>query len=394
MKGTPSNYILSINLSTIIKGMMLLTISLLSLFAVVGLLTSLAYNYRISSHSVNEATEHVKGETLYYLYTLENRMFMTYALKNVKPPLLSELAFRYATNVRFQDPRSFLGREVPGFSIYDGQILVAGEGTNYTNMPIESEPPADALLPSNDAPAAENPKEIKKDPQSSPPTMTTNGKERVFMYFTHTRESYLPLLQGVSSPDSAQHSSLNVTKVGEMVQVALEHKGIGAAIDKTDIIAKLEQSGRSYGQAYQQSREIVASAQTNNRDLQYFIDIHRDSQRKQVTTTKINGESYAKLVFVIGGEHANYESNVKLATQLHHLLEEKYKGLSRGVILKRGKKTNGKFNQDLSNNALLLEFGGVDNTYEELNRTANAFADVFADYYWQAEAVQAKASTD
>ncbi|WP_338750236.1 stage II sporulation protein P [Bacillus sp. FJAT-52991] len=391
MKGTQPNYILSINLSTILKGMMLLTISLLSLFSVVGLLTSLAYNYRISSHSVNEATEHVKGEALYYLYTLENRMFTTYAPRNVKPPSLGEIAFRYATNVRFQDPRSFLSREVPGFSIYDGQILVAGEGTNYLNMPIESGPSGEVLEKQNDAPLAKNPPDIKKDKLSSPPTMTTNGKERVFMYFTHTRESYLPLLAGVSSPDSAQHSSVNVTKVGEMIKVALEHKGIGTAIDKTDIVAKLEQLGRGYNQSYQQSREVVTSAQTNNQDLQYFIDIHRDSQRKQVTTTTINGESYAKLFFVIGGEHANYEKNVKLATELHNRIEQKYKGLSRGVILKRGKKTNGKYNQDLSENALLLEFGGVDNTYEELNRTANAFADVFAEYYWEAEAVQGPA---
>lgn len=104
----------------------------------------------------------------------------------------------------------------------------------------------------------------------------------------------------------------------------------------------------------------------------------------------MNGKSYAKLVFVVGAEHANYEKNVKLATEWHNLLEKKYKGLSRGVILKQGKNTNGKFNQDLSEKAMLIEFGGVDNTFEELNRTAEAFADIFADYYWQAEAVQSQ----
>ncbi|MFK2824425.1 stage II sporulation protein P [Bacillus sp. B190/17] len=388
MKENQPYDLFSINLSTILKGIMIFTISLLSLFSIAGLLTSLTYNYRISSHSVNEAAEHVSGGALYYLYTMENKLFAAHAPENARPPLLSELAFRYATNVRFQDPRSFLGREVPGFSIYDGEILVAGEGTDYTNMPIESEPPAEALDKGNDA--IVNPaKEFPKEKDDTPPSLTTNGKKRVYMYFTHTRESYLPHLQGVSSVDAAHHSTLNVTKVGEMVQDHLESKGIGAEIDKTDIVARLNESGRSYGQSYQESRAVVASAQTNNRDLQYFIDIHRDSQRKKVTTAVINGESYAKLAFVVGGEHANYEKNVKLATELHNLLEKKYKGLSRGVILKQGKNTNGKFNQDLSEKAMLIEFGGVDNTFEELNRTANAFADVFADYYWQAEAVQA-----
>ncbi|WP_100331630.1 stage II sporulation protein P [Bacillus xiapuensis] len=394
MKENQANYIFSINLSTIIKGTVVFIISLLSLFSIAGLLTSFTYNYRISSNSVNEAAEHVTGEALYYLFMMENRIFSAHAPPNVRPPSLSEFAFRYATNVRYQDPRSFLGREIPGFSIYDGQILVAGEGTDYTNMPIESEPPAEMLQKSNDAPAADKTPDLKRDKPSQPPALNTDGKKRVFMYFTHTRESYLPFLKGVTSPDAAHHSKLNVTKVGEMVQDLLEEKGIGTALDKTDIVNRLHQSGRSYGQSYQASREVFSAAKNNNRDLQYFIDIHRDSQRKPVTTVAIRGQKYAKLAFVIGGEHANYEKNVKLATELHNRLEKKYKGLSRGVILKKGKNTNGKFNQDLSSKAILVEFGGVDNTYEELNRTASAFAEVFADHYWQAESVQTRPASD
>ncbi|KKB43184.1 stage II sporulation protein P [Bacillus thermotolerans] len=387
----PSNLFL-INLSTIIKGTLLFTISLLSLFSIVGMLTSLAYNYRISSDSLNEAAEHVPGGALYYLYEMESKVFSQYTPDQVDMPSLGEMAFRYATNVRFKDPRSFLGKEVPGFSIYDGEILVAGEGTNYTTMPIESEPPPEVLNKENEGdvrPAKDT--TIEGD---SPPSFTTDGRERVFLYFTHTRESYLPHLQGVSSPDSAHHSELNVTKVGEMVKQALEAKGIGTAIDKTDIVAKLDAAGQGYNQSYQASRDIMVSAQENNSDLQYFIDIHRDSQRKDVTTATINGKSYAKVAFVVGGEHANYEKNAKLATELHNLLEKEYKGLSRGVILKQGKSTNGRFNQDLSEKALLIEFGGVDNSFEELKRTSEAFAETFADYYWQAEKVQGEKSGD
>lgn len=48
---------------------------------------------------------------------------------------------------------------------------------------------------------------------------------------------------------------------------------------------------------------------------------------------------------------------------------------------------NAVYNQNLSNNAILIEFGGVDNTFEELNRSADALADVFSDFYWDAEKV-------
>lgn len=37
----------------------------------------------------------------------------------------------------------------------------------------------------------------------------------------------------------------------------------------------------------------------------------------------------------------------------------------------------------------MLEFGGVDNNLEELQRAANAAADVFSEMYWDAEKVNA-----
>ncbi len=87
------------------------------------------------------------------------------------------------------------------------------------------------------------------------------------------------------------------------------------------------------------------------------------------------------------GKNPNYESNQKLAMELHNLLDEKYKGVSRGVIVKNDPGSNSVYNQNLSDKAILIEFGGVDNTFEELNRSADALADVFSQYFWQAEKV-------
>lgn len=72
------------------------------------------------------------------------------------------------------------------------------------------------------------------------------------------------------------------------------------------------------------------------------------------------------------------------------MVEEQYPGLSRGVIQKEGPGSNGVYNQDLSENAILIEFGGYDNTLEELYRTADVLADIFSDYYWDAEEVDAQ----
>jgi stage II sporulation protein P len=385
-----TNYVLAVNMTTILKSVIILIIALLSIFSVTGILTSMKPQYRITSDSLNQAASGVKGEVLYKLFTFENRSFNSILTKEEKElPNLSSLLFSVATNVSFDDPRSFLGRELPGFSIFDGNILVAGEGTDFTNMPIESVPPQEALDTANEA-QLKNIEDINdgsENRDAGKSVLTTGEKKTVHLYFTHTRESYLPYLEGVSDPDSAMHSQINVTKVGDMLKSDLEQLGIGTTIDKTDVIQKLNEKGLDYYSAYQESRPLVQTAMTNNKDLLYLIDIHRDSQRKKVTTTEINGKSYAKLAFVVGEEHPNYEQNLRVATELHNLLESKYKGLSRGVISKKGSGTNGKFNQDLSGNALLLEFGGVDNTFEELQRSSIAFAEIFADYYWRAEKV-------
>ena len=78
------------------------------------------------------------------------------------------------------------------------------------------------------------------------------------------------------------------------------------------------------------------------------------------------------------------------AEKLHYLLEQHYPGLSRGILPQQGAGNNGVYNQDISSNALLLEFGGVDNTLEELNASAKALADVFSEMYWEAEEVNAR----
>ncbi|RLQ98163.1 stage II sporulation protein P [Falsibacillus albus] len=387
-------YSITVDAAAIMKGLLLLIFALLSIFSLTGLLTSIQPQYRISSNSVNHAAENVSGAALYSMFSMENTAFAQTEPKAAKWPSAGNMLMKLATNISLKDPRSLLGRELPGFSIFDSKILVAGKGTNYTNMPIESIPPAKALNPENDA-ELQNTDSIGEVPSSSnsQPPLTTNGKQKVYVYFTHTNESYLPYLKGVTDPDLAYHSKINVTKLGDELKTDLEDLGIGTKVDKTNITSLLNHNGLSYASSYKESRTVVASAMNNDHDLQYFIDIHRDSRRKKYTTIGLNGKEYAKIAFVIGAENPNYEKNAKLAAALHKIMEKKYPGISRGLIMKQGADTNGKFNQDLSPNSFLIEVGGVDNTFEEMDRTIKAFADVFAEYYWQAAKVNSDQST-
>lgn len=383
-----SSFVVTVQGTSILNFFLVITLLLLLIFSISGLITSLNPEYRIKSSSVNSATTHLNGKILFQLMTSENHAFKQALPEGEAAPKLSNLVFQASTNINLDDPRSLLGRELPGFSLFDGKILVAGEGTNYTNLPIESPPPQEVLKEENEA-SIQNTEGLEETVEGDKPTpsQSTGDRKMVYIYFTHTRESFLPYLKGVTDPNSAQHSKINVTKIGDHLMSELESLGIGTVVDKTDIMTNLNKKGLKYQKSYVESRKVVEAAISSNRDLTYLIDIHRDSQRREKTTININGKSYAKLAFVIGAENPNYEKNVKLASQIHQKLKERYPGLSRGIIEKAGASTNGKFNQDLSGNAMLIEFGGVDNTFEELNRSADAFAEVFSEIFWEAEKV-------
>lgn len=383
----PSGLLVTIQGSNVIKVIISMLMFMMMIFSVSGLMTSLRPEYRLSSNSLNQAANHLTGAVLYHLMGWENHHFLQVADKSSKPSV-ANMMFKASANINLDDPRSLLGRELPGFSFFDGKIIAASEDSDYTNMPIESAPPIEIMKAEREA-ALQNLDDIEvvEKPPANPPPSSTEGRKVVYVYFTHTRESYLPYLKGVTDADRAYHSQINVTKIGDRLRESLESKGVGTSVDKTDVMGILNNKGLGFGSAYKESRPVVQQAIAGNKELKYFIDIHRDSRRKAETTKVINGQSYARLAFVIGAEHSNYEKNLALAKELHERLNKKYPGLSRSVIEKQGKQTNGKFNQDLSGNALLIEFGGVDNTFEELYRSAEALADVFSEYYWQAEKV-------
>jgi len=364
-------------------------ISIIVLFVAIGILTTIKPAYRLSSQAISKWTSEIDSSTFLYVMGLENRAFKKALPSDETFPNLSGTLLNMIVQLKPNDPRSFLGTEIPGFSIFDQEILIAGEGTNYTNLPYESSPPLKEVLKDHKAITGdEDDTEINANKEAEKKGHpTTDGKKVVFIYNSHNRESFLPHLPDVTDRDQAFHKKVNVTKISKYLANSLEYEGIGALVDDTDIAKKLSEKGMKHAQSYQVSRNVVEEAFKQNDDITYSFDIHRDGARRDVTTKEIDGKDYARIMIVIGEEYASYKKNLKFATKLHNLMEEKYPGLSRGVLPKKGSGTNGVFNQDLSENAILFEFGGVDNTLEELYRSADAIADVFSEYYWDAEKV-------
>ncbi|MBS4174927.1 stage II sporulation protein P [Bacillus sp. FJAT-49736] len=329
-----------------------------------------------------------------FAYMLQSENHLLFANKNIGADIsFSKVLFTLVTNINPSKSITLLGSEIPGLDIYNTEIAIAGKGTNLTNLPFDPPPKSDDDI-TKERQIADD--QNINDEKSNPPdnnqqgqTDKSNLKKVVYIYHTHSWEAFLPLIKGAKIPDEATstNNKINVVAVGARLTQELINKGIGAEHDTSNMGAELKAKNWTASNAYNLSREHVKEVIAQDKETKFFIDIHRDSQRKSITTTEIRGKKYARIDIIVGKENSNYKENLNYAKELNTKLEQQFPGISRGIFIKTRSDGNGVYNQDLSNRSILLEFGGVDNNLEELYNAVDAFAKVFSEYYWKAEEV-------
>jgi stage II sporulation protein P len=208
---------------------------------------------------------------------------------------------------------------------------------------------------------------------NSSASLPQNQKPLVFIYQTHSQESFLPEINE-TEPSKAIDSSKNITLVGKRLSKELSQKNVPNVHENKDIPKMLKEQGLAKNSFYKVSRQLLHDGLEKNKSIMMAFDIHRNSAKKDITTVRINGKDYARIEMIISGVNKNYIKNQEFALQIHKQLEERYPGLSRGVLFKSD--TNNSYNQDLLNNSVLLEIGGVYNTLEEEYRTVDVFAGI------------------
>ena len=160
------------------------------------------------------------------------------------------------------------------------------------------------------------------------------------------------------------------------LQKKLKEYGIYSFVEEMSVQDVLNTNNWNYASSYKVSRMFMEKKKKDNDDLNYFFDIHRDSVNKDISTVEINGKKYAKTMFLLGLENDNYKLNEKNIIKLENWLNNNYKGISRGIYRKQGKGVNGVYNQDFSLNCFLIEVGGEENTYEEVENTIDVLAEM------------------
>ncbi|MBM7607300.1 stage II sporulation protein P [Lysinibacillus composti] len=275
-------------------------------------------------------------------------------------------------------------------------IIVSSLSTEYQNKVLEEQPAP--KKPINASTANAQPPIVQPDSNElvvdkkltsqklvyAPTTKdeSTNSIEQaeakeVLMLFTHSHEAFIPMVKSENGESAVYHSSSNITEFEEIIKKHFNLNSLNTKFLGVDTMDELKKTNRTFSEAYNVVRPFLSTElQKNNYDL--VVDLHRDSAKREISTLNYKNQSYGKLYFVVGEDHRDYSKNQSYAQQISDQLNELVPGISRGVIGKKGEHVDGIYNQDLANNMVLIELGGIENTQEEINRTISVLAKAIA----------------
>lgn len=184
-------------------------------------------------------------------------------------------------------------------------------------------------------------------------------RKKIYIYNTHQSEKYADF--------DVLNAALNLKNI-------LADFNIEAIVEETNITEEVKKNNYTYSQSYR----VTKSLMTNylNKDISLFIDLHRDSSAKNITTTTVDGVNFAKMMFVVGGKHESYMENYRVSDAINKILKNNNNQISRGLLLRK----SSSYNQELDPNVVLIELGGPENTKEEVLNTLHVLAKSIYEY--------------
>lgn len=196
----------------------------------------------------------------------------------------------------------------------------------------------------------------------------------VLIFHTHTCESYTESEKykyKMTGNYRTTDINFSVARVGKELKKQLEEYNFNV-IHNTTL-----HDHQSYNGSYDKSLETVETVLKKNKDIDIVIDLHRDAVgngEDYGPTVKIDGESVAQLMIVIGTDggglwHPDWKKNLKTAISIQKKGEELYPGLFRPMIVR-----DSRYNQQVTDGAFIIEVGATANTLDESLASMKYFA--------------------
>lgn len=214
---------------------------------------------------------------------------------------------------------------------------------------------------------------IKENKQTVPVVNEVTKKDDylIYIYNSHQTEEY--------AASSFLEYSVNPTVMmaDYIIEDAFNKNEYKTLVEEESIKEILNSNNWKYSYSYHASRMLLEKRKSENPTLKYFIDVHRDSLKKERTTITIGDKDYATLLFIVGLDNVSYQSNLDFTTNINSCLDTNYPSLSKGIYKKSGTGVNGIYNQDFSPYTILVEIGGYENTTTEVLNSSLAFSECF-----------------
>ena len=187
---------------------------------------------------------------------------------------------------------------------------------------------------------------------------------KILIYQTHTTESYVLKDKDLGKKGVAGYSKdprYNVVRVGEELSRNLKKYGL-------EVLHNGTVHDTNFNASYSASLKTLQTMAKSYPSLKIMFDIHRDglsNGQKLRAVTKVKGKNAAQIMFVVGTNgnglpHPKWKENLKFAIQLQKVLNEKYPGLARPIWISKNR-----YNQQITNNSLIIEIGGDGNLLSE-----------------------------
>lgn len=192
----------------------------------------------------------------------------------------------------------------------------------------------------------------------------------VYIYNTHQTEEYID-------------KENTVLTAAHYLKEKLEQLGISTIVEEKNIKETIEENNLNYSESYKASRVNLENIKNKYPNIKIFIDLHRDSIGKNLSTITIGNKEYAKVLFVIGKEHNNYTQNLEFTSEINNLIIKNYPQLTKGILEKEGPGVNGIYNQDIGVNVILMEVGGFENTFEEVKNTLDIMSNIIKEKIYE-----------
>ena len=177
-------------------------------------------------------------------------------------------------------------------------------------------------------------------------------KYKVYLYNTHDLEQYKDFIQNIK---------INVGNASLLLSNNLKSIGIDVIVEKQKVS---DLTNNDLSKSFDTSKILIENI-IQNENIDLFIDLHRDDEKKGVTTLELNGKKYAKVKFVVGRKNKNYMLNYNLTELINRKIKEKYPNLTRGIVLN----DNYTYNQELSEKIIFINIGGYENDIVEVKNT-------------------------